>query len=304
MSDAQFEAVVEYVQSAQKKLGDVVHLVETAAFEARHWQKDGLGAGCAMVISNGQVFERAVVSFSQVAGSSLPASALSADHRAEPYQCTGLSMIFHPQNPHCPSFHLNVRCFRLGDGGRWWFGGGADLTPYYPVPGDCRYFHRICKSILDSFDESYYPTFKSACDDYFHIPHRNEARGIGGVFFDHFNAVDFAYSFELVKSMLMIVAAGYIPIIMERHSATFTAQQRDFQCMRRGRYAEFNLMYDRGTRFGLHSGALSDLILLSLPPVVHWGDFPVEPGSDEARAIELLSKPRDWLALTEDADSR
>jgi coproporphyrinogen III oxidase len=239
------------------------------------------------------VFERGGVNFSRVHGAKLPPSASAARPQlaGRAFEAMGISLVLHPRNPYCPTVHMNVRFFSASD--TWWFGGGMDLTPYYGFEEDARHFHATCKKALDAVGRDYYPRFKRWCDEYFYLRHRGEPRGIGGIFFD-----DLAEerSFELTKSVGDHFLAAYVPILERRKELAFGARERSFQAYRRGRYVEFNLVYDRGTLFGLQSGGRTESILMSLPPRADWRyDWKPEPGSPEEKLYTDFLKPRDWV---------
>jgi coproporphyrinogen III oxidase len=245
------------------------------------------------------VFERGGVNLSRVQGRELPPSASAARPQlaGQPYDAMGVSLVLHPRSPFCPTGHLNVRFFlSKGEQPAWWFGGGMDLTPYYGFEEDARHFHTACRDALAPFGADYYPRFKRWCDEYFHLRHRGEPRGIGGIFFDDFAERDFEFSFALVRSVGDRFLTAYAPIIEKRRSLAFGKRERDFQAYRRGRYVEFNLVYDRGTLFGLQSGGRAESILMSLPPQAAWRyDWKPEPGSPEERLYTDFLKPRDWV---------
>ncbi|MCI5106648.1 MAG: oxygen-dependent coproporphyrinogen oxidase, partial [Pseudomonadales bacterium] len=260
------------------------------------------GSGITRVISDGAVFEKGGVNFSHVFGKAMPASAtaLRPELAGRAYQAMGVSLVIHPHNPHVPTSHANFRLFiaeKPGEDPVWWFGGGYDLTPYYGFDEDCVHWHQTAKQACDGFGEQYYPAFKKQCDEYFYLKHRDETRGVGGLFFDDFNELGFAKSFEFVRSMAGSYLPAYGPIVEKRRDTAFTDSQKEFQEYRRGRYAEFNLVYDRGTIFGLQSGVgRIESILMSLPPVVRWWyDWQPEPGTEEARLYTDYLKPRDWV---------
>jgi coproporphyrinogen III oxidase len=215
------------------------------------------------------------------------------------FEAMGVSLVFHPHNPHVPTTHMNVRCFIAQAEGKepvWWFGGGFDLTPYYGVDEDCAHFHQSAKDALDPFSDSLYPRFKKWCDEYFYLKHREEPRGIGGVFFDDFNELGFEQSFAMTRSVGDAFIKAYLPIVQRRHQDPFTPEQKAFQEYRRGRYVEYNLLFDRGTIFGLHSGGRTESILMSMPPIVQWWyNYQPKPGTPEAKLYDYYLKPRDWL---------
>ena len=272
-------------------------------FQTDSWERPGGGGGLTRVIEEGNFFERGGVSFSHVMGEAMPASATA--HRPElagrRFEAMGVSLVLHPRNPHCPTVHMNVRCFlALAEGKApvWWFGGGMDLTPYYPLEEDVRHFHATCKAAVLPWGEAEYQRLKDWCDRYFFLKHRNEPRGVGGLFFDDLGAdgqTDFDTAFGLTQSVGNAFLPAYLPIIERRKDLAFDERERDFQAYRRGRYVEFNLVFDRGTLFGLQSGGRTESILMSMPPMVKWRyDWHPEPGSAEARLYEDYLRPRDW----------
>ena len=273
-------------------------------FQTDSWERPGGGGGLTRVVEEGNFFERGGVNFSHVMGDAMPASATA--HRPElagrRFEAMGVSLVLHPRNPHCPTVHMNVRCFlALAEGKApvWWFGGGMDLTPYYPFEEDVRHFHATCKAAILPFGgEPEYARLKDWCDRYFFLKHRNEARGVGGLFFDDLGAdgqTDFDTAFGLTQSVGNAFLPAYLPIIERRKDLAFDERERDFQAYRRGRYVEFNLVFDRGTLFGLQSGGRTESILMSMPPMVKWRyDWHPEPGSAEARLYEDYLRPRDW----------
>ena len=264
-------------------------------FGEDRWQRPEGGGGRSRVLTEGAVFEKAGVGFSHVTGSALPASATA--HRPElagqSWEALGVSLVLHPRNPYVPTVHANVRFFHAG--AVWWFGGGFDLTPYYGFEEDAIHWHRIARAAVEPFGPEFYPRFKKQCDDYFFLKHRQEARGIGGLFFDDFNELGFDRSFALLRAVGDAVIPAYRPILQRRKAMPYTDRERDFQLYRRGRYVEFNLVWDRGTLFGLQSGGRTESILMSLPPLVRWVyNWSPEPGSPEAHLYEVFLKPRDW----------
>ncbi|MEJ2590919.1 MAG: oxygen-dependent coproporphyrinogen oxidase [Candidatus Thiodiazotropha sp.] len=268
------------------------------------WQRepgDHLGGGgISAVLQQGEVFEQAGVNFSHVTGSQLPASATA--HRPElagrAFEAMGLSLVIHPRNPYVPTSHANVRFFiaeKAGEAPVWWFGGGFDLTPYSGFDEDCVHWHRTAKAACAPFGEEVYGKYKAWCDEYFTLKHRQEPRGIGGLFFDDLNQWGFDTTFEFMQSVGDHYVPAYLPIVERRRDTPYGERERDFQLYRRGRYVEFNLVYDRGTLFGLQSGGRTESILMSLPPLVRWQyNWHPEPGSEEARLYERYLKPRDW----------
>ena len=273
-------------------------------FRSDGWDRPGGGGGLTRVIEEGNFFERGGVNFSHVMGDGMPASATA--HRPElagrRFEAMGVSLVLHPRNPHCPTVHMNVRCFvALADGKApvWWFGGGMDLTPYYPIEEDVRHFHRTCRNAVLPFGgEDEYARLKDWCDRYFFLKHRNEPRGVGGLFFDDLGAdgqTDFDTAFGLTRAVGESFVDAYLPIIARRRDMSYGERERDFQAYRRGRYVEFNLVFDRGTLFGLQSGGRTESILMSMPPIVKWRyDWHPEPGSAEANLYDNYLKARDW----------
>jgi coproporphyrinogen III oxidase len=254
------------------------------------------------VISDGNVFEKGGVNFSHVFGDSLPpsASATRPEMAGRSFQAMGVSLVIHPSNPFVPTSHANFRFFiaeKPGEAPVWWFGGGYDLTPYYGNEDDCRHWHQVAKTSCEPFGDELYPRFKKECDEYFYLPHRKETRGIGGLFFDDFNETGFDKSFEMVRTIANSYIKAYGPIVEARKGLSFNESQKQFQRYRRGRYVEFNLVYDRGTLFGLQSGlGRVESILMSLPPEVRWVyDWHPEPGSEEERLYTDFLRPRDWV---------
>ena len=282
--------------------------LEGGRFRRDKW-KSALGAGESAVIEDGAFFERAGINFSRVAGARLPSAALAGRASAlagrdsalagrasalagHAFSACGVSAVFHPRNPYCPTAHLNARFFAVGD--KWWFGGGIDLTPYYGFVADCAGFHRACKSALDALDSRLYPRFKRQCDEYFFLPHRGEARGIGGVFFDDFRARGFNFSRQVALAVGGAFVPAVLPIWRRRKNRVYGRRERDFQLLRRGRYVEFNLTRDRGTLFGLQSGGRAESILISMPPAARWRYQSRPQTAAEARLTRDFLPPRDW----------
>jgi coproporphyrinogen III oxidase len=270
-------------------------------FTTDTWQRAEGGGGISCMLAEGAVFEKAGVGFSHVTGSKLPPSASA--HRPElagkAFEALGVSLVLHPRNPYAPTSHANVRFFVAGaktESPVWWFGGGFDLTPYYGFEEDAVHWHRTARDAVSPFGDGLYARFKHACDDYFYLKHRQEPRGIGGLFFDDFNELGFEPSFALMRSVGDHILPAYRPIIARRKNLPFTDHERQFQLYRRGRYVEFNLVWDRGTLFGLQSGGRTESILMSLPPLVRWDyNRHPEPGSPEARLYDVFLKKRDWV---------
>ncbi len=265
------------------------------------WQRSLGGRGLTCIIQDGAVFESAGVNFSHVHGEQLPASASASrpELAGATFAALGVSVVIHPFNPFVPTMHANIRFFvaEKPDGcAIWWFGGGFDLTPYYGFKQDCRHWHQNAKSACDPFGLELYPRFKTWCDEYFYIKHRQEARGIGGIFFDDFHEHNFSHSFGFLQSVGNHIISGYAPLVKKRYAMTYNEQQKAFQLYRRGRYVEFNLVYDRGTLFGLQSQGRTESILMSLPPVVHWQyNFTPDPGTPEYALYHDFLPKQNWL---------
>jgi len=293
--------VRDYFTALQARIVASLESLDGSAFLTDHWQRPEGGGGATSYIEDGKLFERGGVSFSHVSGGRLPASASASRPQlaGRSFEAMGVSLVLHPRNPHCPSVHLNVRFFLAGKAGEtpvWWFGGGMDLTPYYGFVEDAKHFHGTCRRALEPFGAGRHARYKKWCDEYFFLKHRNEARGIGGIFFDDLAEPDFPAAFALTRSVGDHFITAYSPILERRRALPWTAAERAFQCYRRGRYVEFNLVYDRGTLFGLQSGGRSESILLSMPPEVTWRyDWTPAPGSPEAKLYTDFLKPRDWV---------
>ncbi|APZ44361.1 oxygen-dependent coproporphyrinogen oxidase [Acidihalobacter ferrooxydans] len=273
-----------------------------ARFRCDEWTRAEGGGGSTRVLADGGVFEQAGVNFSHVHGAALPPSASASRPQlaGRSFQALGVSLVVHPRNPYVPTSHANVRFFvaeRPGEEPIWWFGGGFDLTPYYGFDDDCTHWHRTARDACAPFGAELYPRFKAWCDEYFFIKHRNEPRGIGGLFFDDYNSGEFARDLAFIDAVGHAYLDAYRPIVERRRDTPYGTREREFQALRRGRYVEFNLVYDRGTLFGLQSGGRTDSILMSLPPQVAWRyAWQPEPGSPEERLYTRYLKPRDWLA--------
>jgi coproporphyrinogen III oxidase len=286
-------AVNDYLLGLQGSIVAGLEALDGGRFREDRWTRPEGGGGKACVIEDGALFERGGVNFSSVQGSRLPPSATAARPQlaGRAFEAMGVSLVLHPRNPCCPTVHMNVRCFAAGD--VWWFGGGMDLTPYYGFEEDARHFHATCKAAVG---EKLHPRFKKWCDEYFFLKHRNEPRGVGGIFFDDVNEPDFDGCFALMRSVGDHFLTAYAPIIERRRDLPYGERDREFQAYRRGRYVEFNLVYDRGTLFGLQSGGRTEAILMSLPPRVAWRyDWRPEPGSPEESLYKDFLKPRDWV---------
>ena len=290
-------AVRSYLLNLQERIVAKLEALDGERFAAEEWKRPEGGGGMTRILEGGKLLERGGVGFSHVTGTRLPPSASA--HRPEiaggSWEALGVSMVLHPRNPYVPTVHMNVRFFVAG--GAWWFGGGMDLTPYYPFEEDCAHFHRANRDALAPFP-GLHERFKKACDEYFFLKHRNEPRGIGGTFFDDFSELGFEKSFAVMRAVGDALLPAYVPIVERRRDAPYGERERDFQAYRRGRYVEFNLVWDRGTLFGLQSGGRAESILMSLPPVATWRyEWKPEPGSPEARLAEVLIPPRDWANL-------
>ena len=295
-------SVKEFLQKLQSDIcRGFEDLDGSAKFRTDQWDREDGGSGITRIISDGAVFEKAGVNFSHVFGKSMPASA-TADRpelAGRAFQAMGVSLVVHPRNPYVPTSHANFRFFvaeKAGADSVWWFGGGYDLTPYYGFEEDCRHWHQTARQACDRFGEGYYEKFRDWCDEYFYLKHRNEPRGVGGLFFDDFNQLPFEESFAFVQSMANSYMKAYCPIVEKRKDSDYGARERSFQEYRRGRYVEFNLVYDRGTVFGLQSGVgRIESILMSLPPAVQWVyDWQPEPGSAEEKLYTDFLIQREW----------
>lgn len=304
MNTPDINAVKAYLLQLQDNICQALEGEEPQArFHEDQWQYEGggSGGGRTRVLSDGETFEQGGVNFSHVIGKNLPVAA--TQHRPElagrSFQAVGVSLVIHPRNPYVPTSHANVRFFlaeKEGEAPVWWFGGGFDLTPYYPFEEDVLHWHRVSRDACKEFGGEVYPRFKQWCDEYFFLKHRNETRGVGGLFFDDLNEWDFERSFAFQRSVGDSYIPAYLPIVQKRKNTPYGERERDFQLYRRGRYVEFNLIYDRGTIFGLQSGGRTESILMSLPPVAHWRyNWKPEPGSAEDNLYSNYLKPRDWL---------
>ena len=298
----EIDDVKTYLLALQDKLcGEIEELDAGQRFAEDVWERPQGGGGISRVLERGAVFEKAGINFSHVYGDRLPASASvnRPEVAGRNFQAMGVSAVIHPDNPNVPTSHMNVRFFlaeKPGAAPLWWFGGGFDLTPCYGFEEDAIHWHQVALGACREFGEVVYPRFKKWCDEYFFIRHRGEARGVGGLFFDDLNEWGFARCFEFLRSVGNHYMHAYRPIVERRKDTPYTDQQKDFQLYRRGRYVEFNLVYDRGTLFGLQSGGRVESILMSLPPRVQWQyNRKEEPGSDEARLVGEFLTPRDWL---------
>lgn len=313
------QLVYEYLQGLQNRIVEAMQMVDGKYFLHDSWQRPEGGGGTSCMLEEGNVFERAGIGFSHVKGNKLPPAATLAHPEAagRAWEAMGVSLVFHPRNPYVPTVHMNVRFFVAkapssqehadaisqenlsagqSDTDIWWFGGGMDLTPYYGFEEDAVHFHRTCRDALDPFNKSLYPAFKKECDDYFYLKHRKEPRGIGGIFFDDFHQLGFEQSFALLQNVGDAFLNAYLPIVQRRKDISYGERERDFQAYRRGRYVEFNLVFDRGTLFGLQSNGRTESILLSMPPVVKWRyDWKPAEGSPESKLYTDFLIARDWL---------
>ncbi|WP_411882277.1 oxygen-dependent coproporphyrinogen oxidase [Polaromonas sp. YR568] len=300
-------SVKDFLLALQQRITSAISAIDGQAFTADYWQKEPgetlQGSGLTMILEQGKVFERAGCGFSHVRGPRLPPSA--TQHRPElagaPFEALGVSLVFHPRNPYVPTVHMNVRMLAAAplaspDAPVCWFGGGMDLTPYYGFEEDAVHFHQTCKDALAPFGDDKYPRFKQWCDEYFYLKHRQEQRGIGGVFFDDFQELGPERSFAMMQSVADGFLQAYLPIVERRKDTPYGEREREFQLYRRGRYVEFNLVWDRGTHFGLQSGGRTESILMSMPPLASWFyQRGVEAGSAEERLYTEFLPRRDWV---------
>lgn len=304
MSDRpDLSSVKSYLLGLQDRICSAIESEDGAGkFQEQVWERPEGGGGRSRVMTEGAVLEQGGVGFSHVHGPGLPPSATlqRPELAGRSFQALGVSLVFHPRNPWVPTTHMNVRFFlaeKPGEEPVWWFGGGFDLTPYYGFEEDAVHWHRTAQAACEPFGAEVYPRFKKWCDDYFYLKHRGEPRGIGGIFFDDLNEWGFDRSFEYLRSVGDHFLPAYLPILQRRKDMPYGERERDFQLYRRGRYVEFNLVWDRGTLFGLQSGGRTESILMSLPPLVRWRyDWRPEPGTPEARLYEEFLRPRDWAA--------
>lgn len=302
---ARVDAVRDYLMGLQRRITDACVDVDGKPFHTDPWRKGSdeplQGDGVTMIMEDGRVFERAGCGFSHVKGAKLPPSA--TQHRPElagaAFEAMGVSLVFHPRNPYAPTVHMNVRMIMATPAQgepAYWFGGGMDLTPYYGFEEDAVHFHTVCRDALAPFGEDKYPRFKTWCDEYFFLKHRGEQRGVGGIFFDDFSELGFERSFDMLRAVGDGFLPAYLPILQRRHELAYGERERAFQLYRRGRYVEFNLVWDRGTHFGLQSGGRTESILLSMPPLVSWAyDRKPEPGSPEDDLYKKFLVRKDWV---------
>ncbi|ERS91969.1 MULTISPECIES: oxygen-dependent coproporphyrinogen oxidase [unclassified Halomonas] len=302
MADPRLDHVKTYLLDLQERLCEALAAADGGAgFREDAWERLEGGGGRSRVIENGRVFEKGGVNFSHVHGERLPPSATAArpELAGRSFHAVGVSWVLHPENPHVPTSHGNVRFFiaeKAGEAPVWWFGGGFDLTPFYPLHEDVVHWHRVARDACAPFGDDVYPRFKAWCDDYFYLKHRDETRGVGGLFFDDLNDGGFERCFAFQRAVGDAFLDAYLPIVARRRETPFGERERDFQLYRRGRYVEFNLVWDRGTLFGLQSGGRTESILMSMPPLARWAyDWHPEPGSPEAALYDHYLRPRDWL---------
>ena len=302
MSSPSPAAVKAWLIDLQSRIVNALEDVDGKPFLRDEWTRPEGGGGLSRLIEEGNVFERGGVNFSHVTGANLPPSAMASrpELAGRAWEAMGVSLVLHPRNPYAPTVHMNVRFFTTHAEGQepvWWFGGGMDLTPYYGFEEDARHFHQTCADALAPFGDEHYPRFKAWCDDYFYLKHRKEPRGVGGIFFDDFNSAGAEQSFAMTQSVGDSFVSAYLPILKSRKDIEYGERERDFQAYRRGRYVEFNLVFDRGTHFGLQSGGRTEAILMSLPPIVKWRyDWKPPEGSTEAKLYTDFLVHRDWLA--------
>lgn len=298
--------VSNYLKDLQDRICTALSNIDGAQFVEDAWQHDnGSGGGRTRVLSGGKVIEKGGVNFSHVKGDKLPPAATNKrpELAGKPFEAMGVSLVIHPKNPFAPTAHMNVRFFVAGaesDEPVWWFGGGFDMTPFYGFNDDAQHWHQTAFDACADFEASLYPKYKKWCDDYFVLPHRGEQRGVGGLFFDDLNELGFEQSFAFMQSIGDHFVPAYAPILKRRKDTPFTQAHRDWQLLRRGRYVEFNLVFDRGTLFGLQSGGRTESILMSMPPKVAWEyQATPEPGSEEAALLRDYIVVKDWLAVSD-----
>lgn len=302
MSQPDIDSVRKYLLCMQDNICSELEAIDgEAEFELDQWRREAGGGGRTQVLNEGRVFEQGGVNFSEVSGDNMPPSATAnrPELAGRSFRAMGVSLVIHPRNPYVPTSHANVRFFiaeKDGEEPIWWFGGGYDLTPYYGDEDDVIHWHQTAKAACEPFGDDVYPRFKAWCDDYFYLKHRDERRGVGGLFFDDLNEWGFERCFAFMQAVGNSYLPAYLPIVQRRLDTPFGEQERDFQLYRRGRYVEFNLVYDRGTLFGLQSGGRTESILMSLPPLVKWRyNWQPEPGSAEAKLYTDFLLPREWV---------
>ena len=298
------DSIKQYLLGLQDEIsGALMQMDSKLELREDEWQREGGGGGRTRVMNSGEIFEQGGINFSHVFGEKLPPSATASrpELAGRSFQALGDSLVIHPLNPYVPTTHMNVRFFvaeKEGEDPIWWFGGGFDLTPYYGFKEDARFWHETAKTACDGFGEDKYSKYKQWCDEYFYLKHRQEPRGIGGLFYDDLNEDGFDECFKFMQSVGDHFLKAYLPIVEKRKDTEYGDRERQFQLYRRGRYVEFNLVYDRGTLFGLQSGGRTESILMSLPPLVRWQyDYQPEAGSAEAELYDVFLKPQDWLAV-------
>jgi coproporphyrinogen III oxidase len=304
MDDNDINLVKNYLMNLQDQICSALEAEEpTARFVEDLWDREEGGGGRTRVLANGEVIEQGGVNFSHVHGFNLPPSATAKrpELANRQFEAMGVSLVIHPRNPYVPTSHANVRFLiakKQGEPSIWWFGGGFDLTPFYPFKEDVLHWHQTALNACQPFGEDVYPRYKKWCDEYFFLKHRNETRGAGGLFFDDLNDQGFEQSFAFMRSIGDHYIPAYLPIVQKRKATPYGDRERNFQLYRRGRYVEFNLVYDRGTLFGLQSGGRTESILMSMPPVAHWQyNFHPEPASPESELYDVYLKPQNWLGL-------
>lgn len=298
------DSIKQYLLGLQDQISDALMGIDgKLVLTEDDWLREGGGGGRTRVMKGGNIFEQGGINFSHVFGEALPSSATAnrPELAGRTFQALGVSLVLHPLNPYVPTTHMNVRFFiaeKEGEEPIWWFGGGFDLTPYYGFKEDARHWHEVAKKACDGFGEDSYTKYKKWCDEYFYLKHRDEPRGIGGLFYDDLNESGFESCFNFMQSVGDHFLKAYLPIVERRKDTEYGERERQFQLYRRGRYVEFNLVYDRGTLFGLQSGGRTESILMSLPPLVRWEyDHQVEAGSAEAELYDVFLKPQDWIAV-------
>ncbi|WP_447956273.1 oxygen-dependent coproporphyrinogen oxidase [Vreelandella sp. EE7] len=305
MAHEHLDDVKTYLMNLQDRLCEGLAQADgRGTFREESWEREAGGGGRSRVIENGAIFEKGGVNYSHVFGETLPPSATASrpELAGRSFHAVGVSWVLHPENPHVPTSHGNVRFFiaeKEGEAPVWWFGGGIDLTPYYPVFEDVVHWHQVAKNACAPFGDEVYPRYKAWCDEYFYLKHRDETRGVGGLFFDDLNAPDFEHAFAFQRAVGDSFLKAYLPIIERRRDTPWGEREREFQLYRRGRYVEFNLVWDRGTLFGLQSGGRTESILMSMPPLARW-EYGYTPGSGSPEAhLDDYLTPRDWLTEAE-----
>lgn len=306
IQETQIEDVKRFLLKLQDDICQTLQLSDgKGVFKEDNWDREQGGGGRTRVLTGGDVFEQAGVNFSHVYGGELPPSATAArpELAGRSFQALGVSLVVHPNNPYIPTSHANVRFFiaeKPGHDPVWWFGGGFDLTPFYPFFDDVKHWHKTAQQICSPFGEDVYQQYKDWCDKYFYLKHREETRGVGGLFFDDLNQWGFEKSFEFMRNVGEGYLSAYIPIVEKRKTMRFGESERQFQLYRRGRYTEFNLLFDRGTLFGIQSGGRTESILMSMPPLARWEyAYKPKPGSKESELYDYYLTPQNWLAISE-----